>query len=62
MLKAFVTIFRGLAARQAEEFTDRHAIIILDQQIRDSAQAVEASRRALMSAAPAAAATAPTRR
>lgn len=47
MLKAFITIFRGIAARQAEDIVDRHAIIILDQQIRESAQAVEASRRAL---------------
>lgn len=47
MLKTFITIFRGLAARQAEDVVDRHAIIILEQQIRDSGHAVEASRRAL---------------
>jgi phage shock protein A len=47
MLKTFVTLFRGIANRSAQEAIDRHATIILDQQMRDAAAAVSASRRAL---------------
>jgi phage shock protein A len=47
MLKAIVTLFRGAAFRAEEEFTDRSALLILDQQIRDSAAGIERAKRAL---------------
>src|SRR5262245_26968637 len=47
MLKTIVTLFRGSAARAAEELADRNALLILDQQIRDSATSLDRARRAL---------------
>jgi len=47
MLKTIVTLVRGASNAAEEEFRDRHALLILDQQIRDAAQAVERSKRAL---------------
>ena len=47
MLKTIVTLFRGAAFRAEEEFTDRSALLILDQQIRDSAAGIERAKRAL---------------
>jgi phage shock protein A len=47
MLKTFVTIFRGQAARAAEELADANAFVILDQHIRDAAAGLERARRAL---------------
>src|SRR4029077_674317 len=47
MFKTFVTLMRGAAARAEEEFADRSALLILDQQIRDAAAAIERSKRAL---------------
>lgn len=47
MLKTIVTLVRGAAFRAEEEFTDRSALLILDQQIRDSAAGIERARRAL---------------
>lgn len=47
MLKTFVTIFRGHAARAEEEFADANALIILDQHIRDAAAGLDRARRAL---------------
>ncbi|TMI99603.1 MAG: hypothetical protein E6G97_22080 [Alphaproteobacteria bacterium] len=47
MLKTIVTLFRGAAFRAEEEFADRSALLILDQQIRDSAAAIERAKRAL---------------
>src|ERR1043165_5695437 len=41
MLKTIVTLFRGAAFRAEEEFADRSALLILDQQIRDSAAGIE---------------------
>lgn len=46
MLKTVATVFRGLFASAEEEFADRHALMILDQQIREAAEALEGSRRA----------------
>ena len=47
MLKIFTTLVRGAAAAADEEMMDCHALLILDQQIRDVASGVERSKRAL---------------
>jgi phage shock protein A len=47
MLKTIITLFRGAAFRAEEEFADRSALLILDQQIRDAAAGIERARRAL---------------
>ena len=47
MLKTIVTLVRGAAFRAEEEFADRSALLILDQQIRDSAATIERAKRAL---------------
>src|SRR5215213_10917085 len=47
MLKTIVTLMRGAVSRAEEEVTDRSALLILDQQIRDSAAGIERAKRAL---------------
>jgi phage shock protein A len=47
MLKTIITLFRGAAFRAEEEFIDRSALLILDQQIRDAAAGIERAKRAL---------------
>src|SRR5215216_7663347 len=47
MLKTIVTLMRGAVSRAEEEFADRSALLILDQQIRDSAAGIERAKRAL---------------
>jgi phage shock protein A len=47
MFKTVLTLFRGTAAVAEEELQDRTALLILDQQMRDAAAAVERSKRAL---------------
>jgi len=47
MLKTIVTLIRGATFRAEEEFVDRSALLILDQQIRDSAAGIERAKRAL---------------
>ena len=47
MFKTLTTLVRGAAAKAEEEFADRHALLILDQQIRDAAAAIERAKRAL---------------
>src|SRR5437868_3345572 len=47
MLKTFLTLLRGASAAAEEEFLDRSALLILDQQIRDAAGAIERAKRAL---------------
>jgi phage shock protein A len=47
MFKTIVTLMRGSAAAAAEEVADRHALLILDQQMRDAAGALERAKRAL---------------
>jgi len=47
MFKTIVTLMRGAAFRADEELTDRSALLILDQQIRDAAAAIERAKRAL---------------
>ena len=47
MFKAVLTLFRGSVASAGEELEGRAALLILDQQMRDSAAAVERAKRAL---------------
>lgn len=47
MFKTFLTLMRGAAAQQQQDFADRHALLLLDQHMRDSAAALERSKRAL---------------
>jgi phage shock protein A len=47
MFKTVLTLFRGSVAVAEEELQDRTALLILDQQMRDAAAAVERSKRAL---------------
>jgi len=47
MLKMFLTFIRGGAAIAEERFTDRNALVILDQQLRDAASAFERAKKAL---------------
>jgi len=47
MFKTVLTLFRGSVAAAGEELEDRSALLILDQQMRDAAAAVERAKRAL---------------
>jgi phage shock protein A len=47
MFKTVLTIFRGRVAAAGEELEDRTALIVLDQQMRDAAAAVDRSKRTL---------------
>jgi phage shock protein A len=47
MLKTFVTLLRGSVAAAEEELVDRSALLILEQQIRDAAAAIDRGKRAL---------------
>ena len=47
MFKTFATLLRGASAAAEEDLTDRHAIPILDQQIREAAAGIEAGKRSL---------------
>ena len=47
MFKQIITLFRGAAHTASEDFTDRHALLILQQQMRDSAHALAAARKAV---------------
>jgi phage shock protein A len=47
MFKSLITLMRGSAAAAEQDFADRSALLILDQQIRDAAAAIERSKRAL---------------
>lgn len=47
MFKTVLTLFRGSVASAGEELEGRTALVILDQQMRDSATAVERAKRAL---------------
>ena len=47
MFKQIFAIFRGTAQEAAQNYTDRHALIILRQQINDSATAVQTARKAV---------------
>src|SRR5215470_4261062 len=47
MFKTVFTLFRGSVAAAEEELEDRTAFLILDQQMRDAAAAVDRSKRTL---------------
>lgn len=47
MFKILTTLFRGAAAAAEERVADQHALLILDQQIREVAAAVDRSKKAL---------------
>src|ERR1700746_3966836 len=47
MFKTVFTLFRGSVAAAGEELEDRTALVILDQQMRDAAAAVDRSKRTL---------------
>jgi phage shock protein A len=47
MFKAVLTLFRGSVAVAGEQLEDRTALLILDQQMRDAATAVDRSKRTL---------------
>lgn len=47
MLKALITLVRGRAAAIGEEVADRHALEILDQQMRDASASFDRARKAL---------------
>lgn len=47
MFRTVLTLFRGSVAAAGEELEDRAALLILDQQMRDAAAAVERSKRSL---------------
>src|SRR3954453_8183035 len=47
MFKTVLTLFRGGVAVAGEELEDRTALVILDQQMRDAASAVQRSKRSL---------------
>ncbi|QPF85843.1 PspA/IM30 family protein [Bradyrhizobium genosp. L] len=47
MFKTVFTLFRGSMAAAGEELEDRTALVILDQQMRDAAAAVDRSKRTL---------------
>lgn len=47
MFKTIVTLMRGRAFEAEERLADRHALTLLDQQIRDAAGAIERAKKAL---------------
>jgi phage shock protein A len=47
MFKTLITIVRGRAGAIAEEVADQNALLILDQQMRDAAGALDRARKAL---------------
>jgi len=51
MFKTLVTLMRGTSARATEMIEDQNALLILDQQIRDAAAALDRARKALAVAA-----------
>src|ERR1700756_2967755 len=51
MIKTLITLMRGQSARAAEMIEDHNALLILDQQIRDAAAALDRARKALAVAA-----------
>lgn len=47
MFKHVFTVMRGRAARAEDEFNDAHALLILEQQLREGTAAVAAARKAV---------------
>ncbi len=50
MMKLFRLLAHGAAARAEEELYDRHALLVLDQQVRETRASLERSRHALAAA------------
>ncbi len=47
MFKTVVTLLRGQAFEAEERLADRHALALLDQQMRDAARAIDGAKKAL---------------
>jgi phage shock protein A len=47
MFKTILTIIRGARASAEQEFADRNALLLLDQQIRDATNSLERAKKAL---------------
>jgi phage shock protein A len=47
MFKTIVTLIRGATASAEQDFADRNALLLLDQQIRDATNALERAKKAL---------------
>src|ERR1700738_978740 len=47
MFKTLITLVRGRTIAIAEEVADQHALLILDQQMRDATGALDRAKRAL---------------
>jgi phage shock protein A len=47
MFKTIVTLIRGVTASAEQDFADRNAILLLDQQIRDATNSLERAKKAL---------------
>jgi phage shock protein A len=47
VFKTLVTIIRGATASAEQEFADRNALLLLDQQIRDATNSLERAKKAL---------------
>jgi phage shock protein A len=47
MFKTLVTLIRGATASAEQDFADRNALLLLDQQIRDATNALERAKKAL---------------
>tara|TARA_R110002126_G_scaffold60716_13_gene157772 strand:+ start:4198 stop:4866 length:669 start_codon:yes stop_codon:yes gene_type:complete len=47
MFKQMTTLFRGALSQSSEDFSDKHALLLLKQQLRDCAHVVSESRQAV---------------
>ncbi len=47
MIKQILTLMRGATNSAADDFTDRHALILLEQQMREATHGVTAARKAV---------------
>ena len=47
MIKQILTLMRGATNSAADDFTDRHALILLEQQMREATHSVTAARKAV---------------
>ena len=47
MIKQILTLMRGVSNSAADEFTGRHALTLLEQQMREAAQGVSTARKAV---------------
>ena len=47
MIKQILTLMRGVTNSAADDFTDKHALILLEQQMREATHGVTAARKAV---------------